>query len=187
MSSKYRGAFLNILTCNSNNRKASNGSLFRTTVNICSDAGHAEKEPSLRISKQSFEADSSMLEKHFKSPNNSYTRNNHLSVPEKNTATDLAKDEHYRNKKDVNNMSFIRISPDGKLDDVMEIDDSVDSVEMSACEIVPKNHNFNNFKGPKKDLVVNASGRMNYMENSAGFKSGKSSGAGREIDYESSV
>lgn len=187
MSSKYRGAFLNILTCNSNNRKASNGSLFRTTVNMCSDAGHAEKEPSLRISKQSFEADSSMLEKHFKSPKNSYRRNNHLSVPEKSISTDLAKDEHYRNKKDVNSMSFIRISPDGKLDDVMEIDGSVSPVEMSSCEIVLKNHNFNNSKGFKKDLVVNASGKINCTENSVVFKSDISSGAGREIDCESTV
>lgn len=187
MSSKYRGAFLNILTCNSNKRKASNGSLFRTTVNMCSDAGHAEKEPSLRISKQSFEADSSMLEKHIKSSNNYYTRNNHLSVPDKNIATDLAKDEHYRSKKDVNNMSFIRISPDGKLDDIMETDSNVSPVEMSAYDIIPKNHNFNNSKGPKKDLVVNVSGKINCMENSGDFKSGISSGAGHEIDFESSV
>lgn len=187
MSSKYRGAFLNILTCNSNKRKASNGSLFRTTVNMCSDAGHADKEPSLRISKQSFEADSSILQKHLKSPNNSYSRNNHLTVPDKSIVTDLTKDEHYRSKKDVNNMSFIRISPEGKLDDVLETDGCVSPVEMSTCEIASKNQNYNNSKGPKKDLVVNASGKINCMENSADFKSGISSGAGHEIDCESTV
>ena len=186
MSSKYRGAFLNILTCNSNKRKASNGSLFRTNANICSDAGHTDKEPSLRISKQSFEADSSIIEKHFKSPTNSYSKNYHLSVPENDRTTDLSKDEHYRSKKDVHNMSFIRISPDGKLDDVLETDGCISPDEMSASRNVKGNQSFNKFKGHKKNLVVNATGKLNFMENSVDLKN-KSTGAGHELDCESNV
>lgn len=187
MSSKYRGAFLNILTCFSNKRKASNASLCRTTGPILSDCGHTDKEPSLRISKQSFDADSSLLDKCVKK--NTYSNSkNHLSVPNKNGTAILVNDEHYRSRSDMNNMSFVRISPEGKIDDVIEEDECLSPERNLANSANSQNHN--NSKITKVGLVINSAGKNHCVENVVELQNGISpcsDNVGQKLSCESQV
>lgn len=168
MSSKYRGAFLNILTCFSSKRKASNVSLSRTTANVCSDAGHTDKEPSLRISKQSFDADSTATNIHSKKCyyNNS---KNHLLVPEASRDMISNNEQHYRSR-DVNSVSFVRISPEGRLDDVLEQDGCLDDKDHCHFHRNATNNTSENNDLEKKNLIVCMSEKNNKADGLVEFK-----------------
>lgn len=157
MSSKYRGAFLNILTCFSKERKFSTVSISRTC-----DTGHMEKEPSLRISKQSFEADSSLLEYRSKKCPHRNSKN-HLTVPEKHRTALLIVDDSKKNKICVNDVSFVKISPEGKLDDALEMDGCAGTEQNNRDELRMNSYYNSNNEEPinERNLIVTMT-RDNY-------------------------